>query len=122
MTLTPETEPVPLRADTNGDLHVGDTRVLLDLVVQAFDAGATPETIVQSYPSLQLADVYAVIGYYLHHRGEIEEYLRQRERRAEEVRHKIDANQPDMTGVRARLLARQTPSGPNQTPHVAVGD
>jgi uncharacterized protein (DUF433 family) len=106
MTLIPQTDPVPLRVDANGDLRVGETRVLLDLVVQAFDGGATPETIVQNYPTLQLADVYAVIGYYLRHRNEVGEYLRQREQRAEEVRRKIEAAQPDMVGIRARLMAR----------------
>jgi uncharacterized protein (DUF433 family) len=110
MTLIPAADPVPFRADANGDLRVGESRVLLDLVVEAFDGGATPETLVQSYPSLQLADVYAVIGYYLRHQGEVEDYLSHREQRADDVRQKIEANQPDMTGVRARLLARRLPA------------
>ncbi len=108
MTLLPEPEPVPLRAEANGDLRIGDSRVLLDLVVHAFDAGATPETIVQNYPSLQLPDVYAVIAYYLRHRTKVREYLQQREQRAEEVRRKIEASQPEMTGIRERLLARRS--------------
>jgi uncharacterized protein (DUF433 family) len=97
----------PLHADANGDLRVGQSRVLLDLVVQAFDTGATPETIVRSYPTLVLADVYAVVSYYLQHRGEVEEHLRRRDQRAEEIRQTIEASQSDMTGIRARLLARQ---------------
>jgi uncharacterized protein (DUF433 family) len=107
MTIIPTADPVPLRADASGDLRVGESRVLLDLVVESFDAGATPEAIVQSFPSLALADVYAVIAYYLRHRSEIEEYLRQRGQRAAEVRRKIDASQPDMKDIRARLLARR---------------
>jgi uncharacterized protein (DUF433 family) len=111
MTILPQSDPVPLRADDNGDLRIGQTRVLLDLVIHAFAAGETPESIVQDYPSLELADVYAVIGYYLRHRSEIAEYLRRREQRAEEVRRKIEASQPDMTGIRERLLARQASKG-----------
>jgi uncharacterized protein (DUF433 family) len=60
-------EPAPLRADSDGVIRVGDTRVTLATIVIAFHQGATAETIVQQYPSLTLAEVYAVIGYYLRH-------------------------------------------------------
>ncbi|HTT63751.1 MAG TPA: DUF433 domain-containing protein, partial [Bryobacteraceae bacterium] len=43
------------------------SRVTLDLVVRAFNRGATPEEIAQDFPSLQLPDIYQVIGYYLKH-------------------------------------------------------
>jgi uncharacterized protein (DUF433 family) len=78
---TVQAEAPPLREDSAGALRVGDSRVLLELVVRAFQDGATPETIVQRYATLALADVYAVIAYYLRHRTEIEEYLAPRERR-----------------------------------------
>jgi uncharacterized protein (DUF433 family) len=61
----------PLREDANGALRVGSTRVLLELVIQAFQDGATPEAIVQQYSSLSLPEVYAVIAYYLRHRGQL---------------------------------------------------
>ncbi len=69
MTLHVLAEPAPLRADSDGVVRVGDTRVTLATIVCAFDQGATAETIVQQYPTVALADVYAVIGYYLS-RGE----------------------------------------------------
>jgi len=37
--------------------------VLVELVIQAFQDGATPEAIVQRYPTTTLADIYAVIAY-----------------------------------------------------------
>ncbi len=107
MTLTVHLDPAPLRVDANGDVRVGDTRVLLDLVVRAFEEGAMPETIVARYSTLGLADVYGVLAYYLHHREEVGEYLRWREERAREVRRKIEAQQGDLGDIRARLLARQ---------------
>ncbi len=64
MALLIETDPVPLATNTQGVVLVGGTRVTLDTVVLAFKDGATAEEIVQQYPSLRLADVYAVIGYY----------------------------------------------------------
>ena len=58
-------QPVPLKIDLDGTWRVGDTRVLLDLVIHAFNAGRTLEEIVQSYDTLHLNEVYAVFAYYL---------------------------------------------------------
>ncbi len=52
MTFTAQAEAPPLRQDASGALRVGGTRVLLELVVRAFQDGATPETIVQRYSAL----------------------------------------------------------------------
>lgn len=105
-TLTISVHPVPLTVDVDGVVRVARTRVTLDTIVAAFLEGATAEEIVQQYPSLGLADVYAVIGYYLGQRAEVEDYLRQRQRIAREV-HKQNENRFDPAGMRARLLARQ---------------
>ncbi|MQA16993.1 MAG: DUF433 domain-containing protein [Pseudonocardiaceae bacterium] len=99
-------EPVPLMTDPDGVVRVGSTRVTLDTVVAAFRTGATAEEIAQQYPTLELADIYAVITYYLRHRGEVEEYLRVREREAAEVRAENEARF-DPVGIRERLLARR---------------
>lgn len=98
---------IPLRQEPDGALRVGKSRVLLELVVAAFDEGATPEEICQRYDTLQLGDVYAVIGYYLGHRQEIDTYLRSRAQAAHRVRQEIEAAQPPRPGLRAQLLARQ---------------
>ena len=74
-------DPVPLRITPEGDVRIGATRVLLDLVVHAFDDGATPEAIVQRFPTLRLADVYAVMAYCMRHRDEVDAYLQQQEGR-----------------------------------------
>src|SRR5579884_1235703 len=96
---------VPLCQDETGAVRVGGTRVLLELVIRAFQDGATPETIVQRYETLDLAEVYAVVWYYLTHRGEVETYLREREEQADEVRRKLEASQPARPNFRAELLA-----------------
>ncbi len=61
----PLTVAVPLREEPPGVFRVGKSRVLLELVLRAFKAGATPESVVQSYDTLNLADVYAVVSRYL---------------------------------------------------------
>lgn len=101
-------DPLPLEADAESVLRVGGTRVTLDTIVAAFREGATPEEIVQQYPSLRLADVYAVIGYYLRRREEVERYLRRREKQAEKVRKENEARFPPAE-ICERLLARRKP-------------
>jgi len=103
---TIEPVTVPLREDPTGVYRVGDTRVLLEVVVHAFRCGATPETIVQSYDTLSLADVYAVLAYCLTHREQIDEYMRRCDSEAAHVRDRVRAAQPDQSGVRQRLLQR----------------
>ena len=98
-------DPLPIHEDADAVLRVGGTRVTLDVLVAAFDEGATAEEIVQQYPSLALGDVYAVLGHVIHHRVEIDGYLRRRANVAEGVRGENERSF-DPSGVRARLLAR----------------
>ncbi|MFN3761659.1 MAG: DUF433 domain-containing protein [Anaerolineae bacterium] len=109
MTLAIATETVPL-VTVDGVIRIGKTRVTLDTVVSAFLDGATPEEIVHQYPSLDLADVYSVIAYYLRWRDEVDVYLRQRQEQAEEIRKQNEARF-DPSGIRERLLARRAGRG-----------
>jgi len=85
------TEVMPLEIDQDGTIRIGETRVTLDVVITAFAAGATAEEIVQQYPSLQLADVYHVIGYDLRRPSQIDAYLQQRQAQADAVRQQNEA-------------------------------
>ena len=107
MPLTLESAPVPLTAGADGAVRVAGTRVMLDTVVAAFRDGATAEEIVQQYPALPLAKVYAVLGHVLRHEAEVQEYLQGRERRGLEVRAESERRHPP-AGLRERLLARRS--------------
>lgn len=109
MSYAARTEAPPLREDATGALRVGDTRVLLELVIRAFQDGATPEAIIQRYGALALSDVYAVIAYYLRHRDDVEDYLARREHAAGQVRHTVEGRREDLRDIRDRLLARRRP-------------
>lgn len=109
MSFTVQAESPPLREDATGAIRVGDTRVLLELVIRAFQDGATPEAIVQRYDTLALSDVYAVIAYYLRHVDEIEQYLTRREQKADEIQQRIESRQGDLSDSRERLLAQRRP-------------
>jgi uncharacterized protein (DUF433 family) len=103
-------EPAPLRTDSDGVIRVGDTRVTLATIVSAFHQGATAETIVQQYPTLTLADVYAVIGYYLRHQDEVDAYLAEQQQEADKIRQQNEARF-NPVGIRSRLLARRSAQG-----------
>ncbi|HEX8650470.1 MAG TPA: DUF433 domain-containing protein [Pyrinomonadaceae bacterium] len=89
-----------------GVLRITGTRVSLDSVIYAFQEGATPEEIVQQYPTLDLKDVYAVISYYLQNQTEIEEYLAQRQVEHLKLKKEIESRF-NPHGIRERLLARK---------------
>jgi hypothetical protein len=57
----PLTVSVPLREDPSGVIRVGESRVLLEIVLDAFKRGESPEAIVRSFKSLRLPDVSAAI-------------------------------------------------------------
>jgi uncharacterized protein (DUF433 family) len=102
-----ESEPLPLRTDRDGTIRIGETRVPLETVIDAFNEGAAAEEIAYRYPTLDLGDVYATITYYLRHRSAVDDYIQEQERRGQELRKKIEAQQPDRRSLRERLLARR---------------
>src|SRR5437588_6593878 len=109
MPLTIQPDAPPLRVDDAGAVRVGKTRVLFVLVVREFQKGATPDQIVEAYDTLDLADVYAVVAYYLRHKAEVETYLAEYDREAEEVWRQIEALQasrPELQAKAAELQAR----------------
>ena len=101
-----ETQAVPMKVDPDGVIRVGGTRVRLDTVIYAFNEGCIPEEIVSQYPALKLADVYAVISYYLNDRAAIDEYMSDRLKTTRTLRQEIEAT-PDYQQFRERLLARR---------------
>ena len=103
MSVVLEAVAPPIRQDASGALRVGESRVLLELVVRAFQDGATPEAIVQRYPSVTLADSYAVVAHYLRNRKSVDDYLDERERLAVEVQRRVSPPAGDLTEIRDRL-------------------
>src|SRR6184192_4166816 len=96
----------PLRVDEGGVVRIGSSRISLDLVIEQYENGMTPEDLVRAYDTLVLADTYAVIAYYLRHRDEVRAYLKRRAERAKVLQEKIEAEHPRVS--RSELLARRT--------------
>jgi uncharacterized protein (DUF433 family) len=100
---TEPVETIPIKVDDHGVARIGNSRVTLDVLAAEWNGGATPEQLVEQFPSLALADVYAVIAWMLRHPDELLAYLATGNAVFDEVVQKIQAaGQPP----RARLLAR----------------
>lgn len=106
MTLAIALEPAPIATDSYGVVRVAKTRVTLDTVVRAFLEGCTAEEIGAQYPSLELSDIYLVIGYYLRHQDEVNAYLKDRQHQAEIIQQEAE-QRFNPVGIRERLLARK---------------
>lgn len=105
-----------LRLDAGGVIRVGPGRVTLDLVVEQYENGMTPEDMVRAYDTLKLADVYAAIACYLNHRDAVRAYLARRAEEADTLRAQIEAERPRVS--REELLARRV----TENAHAPVGE
>jgi uncharacterized protein (DUF433 family) len=99
-------DPPSIRIDGGGAVRVGNTRLTLVILVQAFRSGLSPEQIAEQFNMSSLADVYSAIGYYLRHQDEIDAFVREAEQYADELKRKIEAGY-DRDEFRERLLARR---------------
>ena len=107
----PLTVAVPLWEEPAGVFRVGKSRVLLELVLRAFQRGETPEGIARSYRSLQLAEVYAVISRYLASPAPFDEYLRRCDEEAIAVRRELESAGMTNRVGKEELLARARAKG-----------
>lgn len=105
MVVATATDSVPFTRDEHGVLRVGASRVMLERLVHAFDDGLSAEEIVESYPTVDLADVYAAIAYILRNRNEIDAYMAESDTAAERARQESEARFPTAE-LRRRLRER----------------
>jgi len=104
-------QKVPLAADAEGVLRVTGSRVSLDSIVHQFKNGATAEQIQEDFPSVSLADIYAVIAYYLQHYQKVEDYLAQQSQAAAQTREVLEGK-TGIAGLRETLKRRRAEMNP----------
>jgi uncharacterized protein (DUF433 family) len=90
MNMVIQADPLPLRVDDQGAIRVGNSRVTLDVLVAEHKKGASPEAIAEEFDTLELADIYAALAYYLRHEDEVAAYLQRRETEAVAIRKKLE--------------------------------
>ena len=102
-----EAMAIPIRIDEDGVARVGRTDVPIDTVIFAFNRGDSPQGIVEQYPVLKLADVYAVIAYYLGSRAEVDAYLEGRRERAAHIQGEVEKAEGDLRKLPPEVFERE---------------
>jgi uncharacterized protein (DUF433 family) len=97
---------IPLHTDQYGAVRVSGTRVTLDTILSFYQQGYTPEQIAEGFDTVPLADIHAVISYYLTHRAEVDGYLAGRQREHDGVKCQSELNAAP-NGFRERLVERK---------------
>jgi uncharacterized protein (DUF433 family) len=86
----------------NGGWYIAGTRVSLDSIVLAFREGKSPESILESFDTLTLEDVYGAITFYLANQSAINTYMVRQQQRIERMQRNAEPLPQDL---RARLEA-----------------
>jgi uncharacterized protein (DUF433 family) len=86
--------------EREGGFYLCGSRVSLESVVTLFRDGASPEAIVDEFPTLSLEQVYGAITFYLAHQAKIDAHLADTERLWQEARK---SQSPLPTPLRERL-------------------
>lgn len=98
-------EFAPMATDGDGAVRIGGTRITLDVLAAHFEAGATPEEVVEQLDTLSLEDVRRVRDYCLRRPDEVDAYLRARSERVERLRARIEAESGSADFI-GEILAR----------------
>jgi uncharacterized protein (DUF433 family) len=98
----------PYLEERDGGLYIEGTRVSLDSLVIRFQEGASPERIVQSFPTLKLSQVYGAIAYYLENQQMVSEYITKAQRELERTVPPLSQSNPELF---ARLQAAREKTG-----------
>ncbi len=85
-------------------IRIKGTRVGIEIVIEKFLSGASPEEIRQHHPHLTLKQIYATITYYLFNQEEIDAYIKAGRKRIEAAYEEQRKNPP--SGVK-RLMKIQ---------------
>ena len=98
--------------ERSGGVYVAGTRVSLDSVVIRFQEGASPEKIVQSFPTLKLSRVFGAIAYYLENQQMVNEHIAESQRELERTVPPLSQSNPELF---ARLQAAREKMGSKRT-------
>ena len=101
----------PYVDERDGGLYIANTGVSLDSVLINFQEGASPEKIVQSFPTVKLSQAYGAIAYYLDNEETINGYLTDGER-AFELAPRLSQSNPELfarlEAARRQLSSKRT--------------
>ena len=88
------------------EIRLRGHRIGIEHVIGYFKTGYSPEQIIEMFPGVSLEQVYAVITYYLHRRGEMDAYLERQQDRCEQ-QYQAWTAKPSPSIARLRRLHEQ---------------
>lgn len=88
-----------------GVYRIRGSRVSLDSLVYCWRDGYDAEEIRSAFPTLALAEVHGALAYYLSHKAEIDRYLIEGERKAQEQRAAAEGADPERYADLRRRMA-----------------
>ena len=80
----------------DGAYFVVGSRVSLASIIYSYRDGATAETIRQNFPTLSLEQIHGAIAFYLGHQEEAEKYLRELEKKWDELERTATPASPEL--------------------------
>jgi len=92
-------------------IRLKGSRVRLEVVVEEFHKGATPQQIAEWYPTLTLQQVYVAITYYLYNKADVDEYIQRGEAVADAFYQEYLKQEPSPLRKRLQALRAQQQEG-----------
>ncbi len=91
------------------EVLIRGTRIPLEVLIGAFQDGVALEDFARDYPSVSLAQTYALIAYYLTNRAEVDAYVASAETYRRETREarRMGPTHPAVARLRQSLSSRR---------------
>ncbi len=98
--------PEFLTRDSDGYVHITGHRIGVEDIVHFYNQGSSPEMLLETFPTLSLAVIHKVLGFYLDHQVEVDASIAANEAELERQRTTAPRG-PDLAELRRRLKAKQ---------------
>lgn len=89
------------------NIRVKGTRIGIEIILDDYLQGSSPEEIAARYRTLSLEQVYATITYYLHNQAQIDTYLEAWRQYSEQAEREYDRNPSEFVLRLRERLQRQ---------------
>ena len=101
-----------LEQDELGSIRLTGHRITLYHLLWYYGEGYSPEALHEQFPTISMAAIHKTLGYYWENKVELDEYVKEKQERIEELRKRGPVT--DTVKLRERLLAQQASAASRQ--------
>jgi len=101
-----------LERDELGSIRLTGHRITLYHLLWYYGEGYSPEALHEQFPTISMAAIHKTLGYYWENKVELDEYVKEKQERIEELRKRGPVT--DTVKLRERLLAQQASAASRQ--------